>query len=68
MDLLCYEEINIISLKKIMNVIYAMNSFLKILNVKDANLYAALLASINFILRIIIIVQYTAIKLFDILI
>jgi hypothetical protein len=51
-----------------MSVIYAMNSFLKILNVKDANLYAALLASISFILRIIIIVQYAAIKLFNILI
>ncbi len=68
MDLLCYEEINIFSLKKLMSVIYAMNSFLKILNVKDANLYAALLASISFILRIIIIVQYAAIKLFNILI
>ena len=33
-----------------MSVIYAMNYFLKILNVKDVNLYAALHASIGFIL------------------
>jgi len=51
-----------------MSVIYAMNYFLKILNVKDVNLYAALHVSIGFILRIIIIVQYAAIKLFNILI
>ena len=35
-----------------MNVIYAMNFFLKILNVKDALLFAALPASIAFILLI----------------
>ena len=52
--------------KKLMSVIYAMNYFLKILNVKDVNLYVALHVSIGFILRIIIIVQYAAIKLFNI--
>ncbi len=52
MDLLSYEEINIISLKKQMNAIFAMNFFLKILNVKDAILCAALPASIAFILLI----------------
>ena len=69
MDLTCYEEeIYIYILNKQMSVIYAMNFFLKILNVKDVNLYAALHVSIGFILRIIIIVQYVAIKLFNILI
>ncbi len=47
MDLLSYEEINIISLKKLMNVIFVMNSSTKILNVKDVVLYAALPASIS---------------------
>jgi hypothetical protein len=51
-----------------MNVIYAMNYFLIILSVKDVNLYAALHVSIGFILRIIIIVEYAAIKQFKILI
>jgi hypothetical protein len=35
-----------------MNVIYAMNIFLKILNVKDVLLFAALHVSISFILLI----------------
>ena len=43
---------NIISLNKITSVIFAMNFFLKILNVKDALLFAALPASIVFILLI----------------
>jgi hypothetical protein len=41
-----------------MSVIYAMNYFLKILNVKDVNLYAALPASIVFILLITTTVLY----------
>ncbi len=52
MDLLSYEEINIISLKKQMSAIFAMNFFLKILNLKDAVLFAALPALIAFILLI----------------
>ena len=39
-------------LKKQMSAIFAMNFFLKILNVKDAVLFAALPASIAFILLI----------------
>ncbi len=51
MDLTCYEEeIYIYILKKQMSAISAMNFFLKILNVKDAVLCAALPASIVFIL------------------
>jgi hypothetical protein len=41
-----------------MSVIYAMNYFLKILNVKDVNLYAALPVSIVFILLITTTVLY----------
>ncbi len=53
MDLTCYEkEIYIYILNKQMSVIYVMISYLKILNVKDAHLYAALPASIVFILLI----------------
>jgi hypothetical protein len=68
MDLLCYEEIeyNYLEETNECNICYEL--FFKFLNVKDVNLYAALPASIVFILRIIIIVQYAAIKLFDILI
>ena len=51
-----------------MSVIYAMNYFLKILNVKDVNLYAALLASTVFILIITIIAQYADIEIINIII
>ena len=52
MDLLCYEEIeyNFIEETNGCNICY--ESFLKNLNVKDAPLYAALPASIVFILLI----------------
>ena len=64
MDLTCYEEeLYIYILKKQMSVIYAMNYFLKISNVNNAVLYAALPASIVFILLIIIIAQYVVIKI-----
>ena len=66
MDLLCYEEIeyNYLEETNECNICYEL--FFKFLNVKDVNLYAALHVSIGFILRIIIIVQYVAIKLFNI--
>ena len=54
---------NIISLNKITSVIFAMNFFLKILNVKDALLFAALPASIVFILLITTTALYADIKL-----
>ncbi len=46
MDLTYYEDIKITSLKKQMSVIFAINLLLKVLNVNDALLYAALPASI----------------------
>ncbi len=68
MDLLCYEEIEYNYLEGTNECNICYEYFLKILNVKDVNLYAGLPDSIVFILRIIIIVQYAAIKLFKILI
>jgi hypothetical protein len=53
---------NIISLNKITSVIFAMNFFLKILNVKDALLFAALPASIAFILLITTAAPYAGIN------
>jgi hypothetical protein len=53
---------NIISLNKITSVIFAMNFFLKILNVKDALLFAALPASIAFILLINTAAPYAGIN------
>ena len=68
MDLLSYEEEKYIFIEETNECNICDELFFKFLNVKDVNLYAALPASIVFILRIIIIVQYAAIKLFDILI
>ena len=45
-----------------MNAIYAMSYFLKILNVKDALLFAALPASIAFILLITTAAPYAGIN------
>ena len=53
---------NIISLNKITSVIFAMNFFLKILNVKDAVLFAALPALIAFILLITTAAPYAGIN------
>ena len=48
-----------------MNVIFAMNIFIKLSTVKDVHLYVALHALISFILLIIIIVQYAAIEILN---
>jgi hypothetical protein len=49
-------------LKKQMSAIFAMNFFLKILNVKDAVLFAALPALIAFILLITTAAPYAGIN------
>ena len=51
-----------------MNVIYAMNYFLKILHVKDVNLYAVLLVSIGFILLITTTAPYVDTEIINIII
>ena len=51
-----------------MSVIYAMNYFLKILNVKDVNLYAVLLVSIGFILLITTTAPYVDTEIINIII
>ena len=49
MDLLCYDDIKYLFLKKKTNVIFVMIIFLKILYVKDALLYVVQHISIGFI-------------------